>query len=326
MADVDVPKVGKVDKKTLFVILGGAVAFVGYRYWKARQDVGDGEPVDLGYEDPGTLPGVAGAVKPDNSYGSGDGGTGGSTGGGFRGLTNSEWSEYVLDRLQTDGKWTHSTIAVALGNYLTAKPTSSEQQDIVRAAIGIAGYPPVSGYALVGGGNTAITVAPSGVIATATGPTTIRLTFPSVPGAATYNAYVAGSARGTSSSSPLDVTGLTPGTSYSIQVAAVSASGQIGPKSSVVTGKTQSAAMGAPAKPTVTLVQGNRVTFKTSTVPYATRYDWFLNGKIFNSTTGPAVTLTNLKNRARYSPGVSVRAGGPTGTSKTTAATSFTTK
>lgn len=329
MADVDVPKVGKVDKRVLFAIVGGAAAFVGYRYWKARQDVGDGEAVDPGYEDAGTLPGVAGAVKPDNSYGSGDGtGGGGSSGGGFRGLTNSEWTEYVTDRLQQDGRWTYSTIAVALGNYLTAKPTTSEQQSIVQAAIGIAGYPPVSGYGLVGGGNTSITVAPSGVIATPTGPTTIRLTFPAVPGAATYNAYVAGSARGTASSAPLDITGLTPGTSYSIQLAAVSASGQVGPKSSVITAKTQGATMAKPGQPVISVnTGGGRITFKTGPVPHATRYDWYLNGKIFNSTSTPAVTHTSLKAKARYSPGVSVRAAGATGSPGPLSITkSFTTK
>lgn len=312
--DVKVPKLGKVNKKVLIPIVVAAGGYIGYRYWVARNDV-SGEPVDPGMEDPGMLPGVVGAVKPDNSYG--DGGTsdtGGSTGGGFRGTTNSEWTEYVSDRLQQDGRWSYSVIAVALGNFLDNRPLSSEQQDIARAAIGVAGYPPVGNHTIVSGGNTTITVAPTGVVATATGPTTIRLTFSPVAGATTYNAYVNGSAQGTSVGSPLDITGLVPGTSYSVAVAAVSGSGTPGPKSSAVTAKTATAALGRPAQPQIVSDSGDgRVTFKTAAAPHATTYKWFLNGKIFNTTNTPAVTITQLKRKARYSPGVSVQVQGATG-------------
>jgi hypothetical protein len=315
MADsVDVPKVGKVDKKVIIPIVAAAVGFIGYRYWKARQDVGDGEPVDPGYEDMAGGLGP-GQVRPDNSYGlPDDNGTGNSTGG-FRGTSNSEWSEYVTDRLQQDGRWTYSVIAVALGNFLSDKPLSSEQQDIVRAAIGIAGQPPVGYHTIVPGGNTSLTVAPTGVTATATGADKGRVSFAGVAGAVTYNVYVNGSVRGTGTASPIDVSGLAPGTSYSVQVAAVSASGGAGPKSSTVTLKTPGAKLGKPSQPRITVnTGGGRVTFATSPVPYATSYQWFLNGKIFNSTSSPAVTHTSLKPKARYSPGVSVRALGPAGT------------
>ena len=100
MADsVDVPKVGSVSKKTLFPILTAAAAFVGYRYWKARQDAA-AVPVDPGYEDMsgGLGPGV---TRPNGDYGlpSDTSGSGTSTGG-FSGTTNSQWSEWVSDRLQ----------------------------------------------------------------------------------------------------------------------------------------------------------------------------------------------------------------------------------
>jgi len=325
--DVNVPKVGKVDKKVIVPIAVAAVAFVGYRYWKARQDVGDGEPVDPGYEDMsgGLGPGV---TRPGNSYGLPDDSDTGNSTGGFRGTSNSQWSEYVTDRLQQDGRWPYSIIAVALGNFLSDKPLSSEQQDIVRAAIGIAGQPPVGYHTIVPGGNTAITVAPTGVSATGTGPDKLRVSFAGVTGATSYHVYVNGSIRGTGAASPIDITGLTPGTSYSVQVAAVSASGTPGPKSSAATGKTSGAAIGKPSQPVITVnTGGGRITFKTSSLPYATRYDWFLNGKIVNSTNTPAVTLTSLKSKARYSPGVSVRAAGATGSpGPLSLAKSFTTK
>lgn len=324
--DVKVPKVGKVDKKILVPIGVAAAAFIGYRYWRARQDAADA-PVDPGYEDMtgGLGPGV---TRPDNSYGLPDDSSSGATTGGFRGTTNSQWSEYVTDRLQQDGRWTYSVIAVALGNFLSDKPLTSEQQDIIRAAIGIAGNPPVGYHTIVPGGNTSITVAPTGVSGSATGADKVRISFAGVSGAATYNVYLNGSVRGTGTASPIDIAGLTPGTSYSVQVAAVSASGTPGPKSSAVTVKTSGAAIGKPSQPVITVnTGGGRVTFKTGSLPFATRYDWFLNGKIFNTTNTPAVTLTGLKSKARYSPGVSVRAAGATGSPGPVSATkSFTTK
>lgn len=315
MADVDVPKIGKVDKKVIVPIGVAAVAFIGYRYWKARQDVGDGEPVDPGYEDlQGGL--GPGQTRPNGDYGlPDDNEDSGNSTGGFRGTSNSQWSEYVTDRLQQDDRWSYSTISIALGNFLSDKPLSSEQQDIVRAAIGIAGNPPVGYHTIIPGGNTSISVAPSGVAGSATGADKGRVSFVGVSGAVSYNVYVNGSVRGTGTASPIDVTGLTPNTSYSVQVAAVSASGGVGPKSSSVTLKTQGTTLSKPSQPKISSdAGGGRVTFTTSSVPYATTYQWFLNGKIFNSTSSPAVTHTSLKPKARYSPGVSVRALGPAGT------------
>lgn len=326
MADeVKVPKVGKVDKKYLVPILAAAAAFVGYRYWKARQDAANA-PVDPGFEDMsgGLGPGV---TRPAGDYGlPADSSTTGNSTGGFQGTTNSQWSEYVTDRLQQDGRWSYSVIAVALGNFLSDKPTTSDQQDIVRAAIGIAGQPPVGYHTIISGGNTSLTVAPTGVSAATNGPAGLRVSFAGVSGAATYNVYVNGSVRGSGTRSPLEIVGLTPGTSYSVQVAAVSASGQPGPKSSAVTGKTAGATMSKPATPRVTVNSGGgRVTLTTSAIPYATSYRWFLNGKIANSTNGPAVTLTGLKPKSRYS--VFVQAQAATGKpGPSSSSTSFTAK
>ena len=70
--DVDLPGVGKVDKRVLAAVGGVAVVFVGWKWWQARSAAayeGEGEAVEPGFEDGGLLPGVAGAVRPDNGYG-----------------------------------------------------------------------------------------------------------------------------------------------------------------------------------------------------------------------------------------------------------------
>jgi hypothetical protein len=327
--DVKVPKLGKVNKKVLIPIVVAAGGYIGYRYWKARNDVGAGDAaVDPGMEDPGTLPGVAGAVRPDNSYGDSSGtGSGSTATGGFRGTTNSEWTEYVSDRLQQDGRWSYSVIAVALGNFLNQKPASQEQQDIIAAALGIAGYPPVGGHTIIPGGNTSITVAPTGVVGAATSPSTISVSFPAVAGAATYNGYLnsGASASATGAGAPLVFSGLTPGKSYVIQVAAVAPGGGVGPKSSTITVKTPAVAVGTPSKPVVKSVTPTRASLSTSAVPYATGYRWFVAGKIYNTTDGPALGMTNLHKGTRYS--VSVQADTSTGApGKLSAATTFTAK
>lgn len=326
--DVNVPKVGKMDKKIVVPIVVAAAAFIGYRYWKARQDTGTGAPVDPGYEDlSGGL--GPGQTRPAGDYGlPTDPGTGTTTGG-FHGTTNSQWTEYVSDRLQQDGRWTYSVIAVALGNYLTAKPTNSDQQQIVQAAIGIAGYPPVSGYGLVSGGNTSITVAPTGVRAVPSA-TAMNVSFSPVAGAASYNVYHSNTtgasnvASGTGTGSPISVVGLSPATSYTVQVAAVSASGQVGPKSSPITVRTPGVKMATPTKPSVSSVTASTAVLATHSVPYATTYKWYVSGRLVGTTPGPSWTATKMTGKTPYTAAVAAQSSG--GTSPISAATSFKTK
>jgi hypothetical protein len=326
--DIEVPKVGKVNKKVLIPIVAVAGGYIAYRYWHARNSVGDGEPIDPGMEDPGTLPPVAGAVKPDNSYGI-PGGDTSTSGGGFRGTTNSEWTEYVSDRLQQDTRWSYSTIAVALGNFLTNKPLSGEQQDIVRAALGIAGYPPVGSHTIISGGNTPITVAPSGLSGKAT-PSTVAVSFSPVAGATTYNGYrsnATGSqanALASSSGSPIVFTDLEPGRTYSFQVAAVSSSGAVGPKSSPITVKTPGVQMATPAKPTVSSITASTALLSTNPVPYATGYRWYVSGRFVGSTAGPSWTATRMTSKRRYTAAVAAQSAA--GNSAISPATAFTTK
>lgn len=324
MADVDVPKLGKVNKKVVVGIAVAAGAYVAYRYYQSRNAAAD-TSTDPGYEDPGVLPGVAGAIKPDGRYGSGDTTQTSDT---TQFTTNAQWSQFALEKLSQSDTWTYAQIAEALGNYLNDRPLSDLQKSIVTAALGVAGHEPVGSHSIISGGNVDVTVAPTGVAATATA-TSALINFVAVPGARTYNVYRSDStaAAGTAASSPITLSGLTPGTAYTVSVAAVSSAGAVGPKSSPISFKTPAVAVGTPAKPVVSSIVGARVTLTTSKVPYATVYRWFLNGKIYNTTDGPAVTLTNLNSKARYSPGVSVQADTSTGKpGALSRATSFTTK
>jgi hypothetical protein len=311
---VNVPKLGPVPKKALIVIGVGAGGFVAYRYYRARTmpSPGPGEP---GFEDPGILPGVAGAVPDDNRFGSGADTAPSVDDFGFHGTNNAQWSQYVTTQLSQSDQWPYDEITTALGNFLTGVPLSDRQQSIVRSAIALAGYPPVGQHVIVPGGNTAIMIAPSGVRATVTA-TTITISFNGVPGASRYNAYrsnITGTTQvpfGVANTSPIVLSGLEPGTSYSVQVAAVSASGAVGPKSTAITVKTAGVTMAKCAKPTVSAVTSSSAHIATKPIKFADTYLWYLNGHLVSTTNTPAWTTSRQHPRTRYS--VRVRADSKT--------------
>lgn len=328
MPEVDVPVAGKVDKRVIIGVGVAAGGFVAYRYYKARNAVSSDTSTDGSFEDPGVLPGVAGAVKPNNMYGSGDTT---QTSDSSAVTTNAAWSQLALSQLSQGDRWSYADISTALGNFLDGQPLSDDQQTIVRAALAVAGHPPVGNPTIITGGNTTISVAPSGLAVSSVTPTSALINFVPVPGARTYNVYRSGAAApsGSSNNTPVTLSDLTPNTSYSVTVAAVSASGAVGPKSSPITFKTAGVTLAVPSKPVLSSLVGSRATLTTSKVPYATSYRWFMIGgsgtTLLNTTDGPAVTLTNLKPRTLYVIGVQAdtATGNPT---KMSATTRFTTK
>ena len=62
--------------------------------------------------------------------------------------TNAQWDQAAIQQMTGDG-WDAQTVAGALGAYLNGRELSAAQVNVVDAAIGIEGYPPVaasSGY------------------------------------------------------------------------------------------------------------------------------------------------------------------------------------
>jgi hypothetical protein len=320
--DVKVPKLGKMNKKVVIPIVVAAGGYLAYRWWQARNAVPTDPAADGGFEDPGVLPSVAGSGGIPAG-----GGSNTQTSNSSDVTTNAQWSQLALDQLDVGDKWSRNDIAVALGNLLTGQPLTDAQQEIVRAAYAVAGHPPVGDPPIIGGGNTNLTVAPTGVTAGGLSQTGASISFANVAGAATYNVYASGSTApiGTGAGAPIALAGLQPGTSYTVTVAGVSKAGTPGPKSSPVTFKTPAAVMGTPSKPAVSSIVGQRVTLTTSKVPYATGYRWYIGSDLRNETDGPAATLTNLKPKTKYT--VTVQADSATGPAgKMSTGTTFTTK
>ena len=237
MADLNIPKIGPMKKPVVIAIGVGAIAIVGWRYWQSRSGAGaDIVPTDPGFADGGILPAVSGAVPSDNSFGSGTPVDNSTTSFGFSGTTNDQWTQYAATQLQQSADWSYTAILGALGNYLSNKPLSTLQQQIVQAAIAVAGYPPVGSHSVISGGDTTITIAPTGVTSKAVSSSSVQLSWLPVAGAAGYHLYLSGSNLivGETTSTSGVIGNLKPSTTYLVQVAAHTGSGQTGPRSSSV--------------------------------------------------------------------------------------------
>lgn len=302
---IDIPKVGPVPKLAVFGILGAGAAYVGWRYWQNRSagTADASATTDPGFADPGTLPGVAGAVPDDGSFGGTTGGTGGDSAGQI--LTNSAWSNDALAKLTATGSYDAGAVAAALGAYLGSTPLSSDQQSIVRAAIAVSGYPPVGSFSIIPGGDATLAVAPSGLSAQSIATTSASIAFTGVPGAASYVAYRNGVAAQSSSASPIVMTGLAAGTSYTVHVVAKTSAGKVSPDSPSITFKTAVAAVSTPTGLKVTATTSSTVTVTWKAVPGAKGYQVFANGaQNGNSVVYNEATARYLKAGTRYSIGV----------------------
>lgn len=300
--DLDVPKVGKVDKKIIIPIVVAGAAFVGWRYYQASQGTGDDVAVDEegDFGDGSSIPSVIGAVRDDNAYGSGSSGDSGNTQS-SNPTTNAEWSNIVADKLSASDSWSYTDIVTALGNYLNARPLSTGQQQIVQAAIAVGGYPPVGSHTIIPGGNATITVAPSGLKASKVTADSVTLAFSAVPGAAGYRAYRgAGTNVGSSVTNTLTVSGLQPSTKYTFNVAAMTAAGTTGPHSSSITVSTSDLKLATPAKPRVSSVAKTSARVTTGAVKGATGYNWYINGIAHGHSDGPTYVVSGLKSRTTY--------------------------
>jgi hypothetical protein len=303
--DIDIPKVGAIPKKVVIPLAVGLVAFVGWRFWVARNEAADGDvPTvtdgDFGAVD-SSIPGVIGAVSPTNQYGSGD--TGSDAGNDpTRFTSNAQWTDYVVGKLQQSDSWTYNDIVTAIGNGLAGKPTSDTQQAILRAAIAVGGNPPSGSIVIVSGGNTGITIAPTNVHVQSVSETGAVIAFNPVAGADRYVVYRSGVSAnvGTSTGSPITVAGLSSNKSYTVQVAALNSAGSAGPKSSAVTVKTKAYSLGKPSTPTVSSITKSTIQATTKAVAGADGYRWYINGGARGYSEAPTYKITGLSANKRY--------------------------
>lgn len=307
---VDLPAIGAVDKRVVAGVGGVVVVFVGWKYYQSRSAAAydpDQEAVDPGMEDPGVLPSVSGAVSGDNSYGLSDGSTSAGSGDAFTGTTNAQWGQYATTQLsQASDTWSYAAIASALGKFVTNRALTASEQEIVQAAILVAGYPPEGSHPIIGGGDTKVTVAPTGLQVTSTTTTTAVLSWSPVAGAQSYRGYRSGASTnvGTTDApnTTMTISGLQPNTEYSFQVAADSIGDVPGPKSAAVKAKTKPVTLKAPTGVKVSSIAATAATVSWTKVPGATGYRVKVNGNIRGTADGglSSTRITGLSKKTKY--------------------------
>ena len=303
---VDVPVVGSVDKRVLLGVGGVGAAFLGWKYYQSRSAAAyDPEAaVDPGMEDPGVLPAVSGAVSDTNDYGLPNGSSSSADTYGFTGTTNAQWTQYAANQLsQASDTWSYGTIVTALGAFIANKPLTSVQQQIVQAAMAVAGPAPEGSHVIIPGGDTPMTVAPTGLAGSALSSTSVRLTWRAVAGASGYRIYRSGvtQAVGEANGTTGEVGGLQPGTKYAFQVAAHTGSGQVGPKSGSVSVTTKTVSVKAPGKPVTRGVTKSSLTLTWGAVPGAVKYEVYRNGSAVGSPVSTYLAQSGLKANTNYS-------------------------
>jgi len=162
MADtVDVPQIGKVDRKWLYA--GGAVVagIVGYAYWarSRSRSVFDPNAIDPMTGLPYSASMSTGPYVNPNPRASGSDTVDNQSG---QILTNQQWSAAVTESLINVG-YDAGFVASVLGKYLSKQPLTSDEANMVRVAWAYQGKPPEGPDTIVmqtGGGSTPGTPAP----------------------------------------------------------------------------------------------------------------------------------------------------------------------
>lgn len=152
---VDVPAVGKMDKRLVWGSLAAAALFVGFMYWRSSGGGASQTPV----ADPDAV-----GVDTYNPAPSGDSTVDvDATGDGI--TTDAEWTNAAVEALSNLGGWDGQTVAIACGRYLGRQTLTATDVEIIRTARGLVGEAPTGPYPLNQGTGTP---PPAGTTYTAT--------------------------------------------------------------------------------------------------------------------------------------------------------------
>lgn len=305
---VDVPAVGRMKKVYIAVPAVAAVGYLGYRWYRAKQDAA-ATPTDSS--------GLY--TTPDQTE------TGLSTTGGATDITgntgnqvtnatdpnavndNAQWTQRAVELLGNAG-YDSTTVYGALGDFLARRSLDKTEASIARAALAAVGQPPVGGpYSVLDQattGGTGTLAAPAHLRLRGHAPTQLKLQWDPVPGASHYRIYRTdldqGEPVGDSLDTMYNANGLTPNTSYSFFVRAMGADGKTGDKSNVLTARTDQVKLAVPAAPHASAITRTSFRATTNKVSGATYYRWYLNGQAHGASDNPYYDFTGLHPRTKY--------------------------
>lgn len=306
---VHLPVAGKIKKRYVLIPAGAALAYVAYRWYQARQDAAaadststtDGtyttpDLTDMGLSTAGgatTVTGNSGNTTTDATNGM---------------STNADWTNTAIEKLTNQG-YDGATVAAALGDFLARRALTTSEASIARAALAVAGQPPVGGpfsvieQATTGG--TGTLAAPAHVRAwDKTTDTQIGMQWDPVPGASHYRIFrndLGSEPIGDSFDTRFWARGLTPNHGYSFHVAAVGSDGKLGKPSATYSAHTGQRKLARPAAPKASAITRTGFRASVKDVPGAETYKWWLNGRETGTTDKPYRDFGALKPNTTYS-------------------------
>jgi hypothetical protein len=260
MPTVNIPGLGSVEKKYVYIGAAGIAGFVGFMYYRSRQ-TGDATTSDT-TTDPTTDPTAFDPGASDfGAYGydlSGSTPT-------YQAPVNQIIPVTSDQQITTDAAWDSAAVsradeigveggalASALGRFLAGLCLTESQADMVRSVEGLLGRPPQSPTKEIhicapsgGGGSTAPPAAtPTGFKVVSTTKSQITVTWTPVSGAQMYLIHIGGGPQKfnhtvSDSAPPYTFGALSKNSTYTFNVKSV-VGGSTSPASATVSGKTKS--------------------------------------------------------------------------------------
>ena len=303
----NVPGLGKVKKAYIYVPAGIAGAYVAGRWYQASRAAEDAPA------------GSDGLYTSDDlsEYGlSTTGGVGtvtGNTGNTVTDATgtdvidsNAEWTQKAVELLGNAG-YDSAVVYGALGEFLARRSLDKTEATIARAALAAAGQPPTGGpYSVIEAATQAPAElkAPTGLKATEVTTTSVTLAWNPVEGAGYYRAYRSGASTNVGATDAgnhfVTITGLSPNTEYSFQVAADTTTMKPGPKSSPIKVRTKAVALAKPTGLKASAITKTSFRVTCNKVTGAVYYRWYVNGSPYGASDQPYRDFTSRKANTSY--------------------------
>jgi hypothetical protein len=158
---VNVPGIGKTDRKWVLAGLAAAAGIVVYAYWRrAQAPTGPAPGSDEQLDEAGYVPSdwspdaYVGATAPGGpNYDPGDVADTTPT-------TNAEWSQRIVDLLENVG-YDRNKAAATVGKYLSGQPLDATEKLIIQAGIALLGNPPAGALPIISAPSTPTTTTPT---------------------------------------------------------------------------------------------------------------------------------------------------------------------
>lgn len=302
----DVPGVGKIKKRYIVIPAGLAGVYVAWRWYQAKQDTSNTDTT------------ASGLYSSDDLSDYGLSTTGGSTS--TTGNTGSTVTDATGDAISDNAKWTNKAIelltnqgydgavvAAALGDFLARRALNKSEATIARAALAVAGQPPVNGPFPVieeAGTSTGTLAAPKNLKAWGSATTTqVGMQWDAVPGALHYRIFRSDQGEepmGDSFDTKFNARGLLPHHGYTFYVRAVGTTNKLGAKSSPITLKTADIKLGRPTGLRASAITKTSFRVSCGEVKGAQYYRWYINGAPSGASDDPYRDFTSRRPNTAY--------------------------